>query len=320
MDLTELSLEDLLELEVYRPTTVLGSHIHSRGEWMIMYHFMAMGMEGILDGTKSMSPQEVLNDFSVTPTRMVMTTHMTGVMYGLSDRITLMGLLPYKRISMDHRNRMGVEFDTRSEGIGDLIFGGIHRLYADEERSLHLRVSMGMPTGSIDRRDDTPMGPDQKLPYPMQLGSGTWDLLPGITYQEVTQDWLRGINLHAEIRTGVNDNDYRLGNRYDLTTWVTRTIRNEVGVTFRVEGQNRGNVHGADPELDPAMVPTADPSLQGGSRVDVFLGTSLFSPEGVLKNKGLEVEFGTPLYQSLNGPQLETDWLLRVNGTFTWGD
>jgi len=33
-----------------------------------------------------------------------------------------------------------------------------------------------------NERDDTPAGSNQKLPYPMQLGSGTIDLLPAIIY------------------------------------------------------------------------------------------------------------------------------------------
>ncbi len=78
---------------------------------------------------------------------------------------------------------------------------------------------MSFPTGSIDKKDDTPMGSNQQLPYPMQLGSGTFDLLPGITYLGQHNDISWGAQVSGVIRLGENDRDYRLGNRFDATAW-----------------------------------------------------------------------------------------------------
>jgi len=57
---------------------------------------------------------------------MTMDMHMVGAMYGLSDRVTLMGMTSYKRNEMDHltyRGGMGNivrgEFTTVSKGFGD---------------------------------------------------------------------------------------------------------------------------------------------------------------------------------------------------------
>jgi len=60
------------------------------------------------------------------------------------------------------------------------------------------------------------------------------------------------------------------------------------------------------------MVPTADPHLRGGKRIDVGLGLNLLDREGDFEGQRLYVEFAMPVYQSLDGPQLETDWTLQI--------
>ena len=58
---------------------------------------------------------------------------------------------------------------------------------------LHLNAGLSLPTGDIDEEDDvlapTGMRPTLRLPYAMQLGTGTWDLLPGLTYNGNHHQW-----------------------------------------------------------------------------------------------------------------------------------
>ena len=60
------------------------------------------------------------------------------------------------------------------------------------------------------------------------------------------------------------------------------------------------------------IVPTADPDLRGGERIDLLFGLNLFQNEGKLKGNRVSVEVGFPIYQSLDGPQLEIDLLAKV--------
>ena len=48
-----------------------------------------------------------------------------------------------------------------------------------------------------------------------------------------------------------------------------------------------------------------DPSHQGGNRVDALVGLSFYGTEGPLKGHRIEVEVGVPVYQKLDGPQLQ---------------
>lgn len=77
---------------------------------------------------------------------------------------------------------------------------------------------MSFPTGSIQEKDVTPMsmGQQVRLPYPMQLGSGTYDLLPGLTYIGRAARWQWGLHASGAVRLGENDHDYRLGHHLSL--------------------------------------------------------------------------------------------------------
>jgi hypothetical protein len=304
----------------FAPIGVMGEHTHHAGGFMLSYRYMFMNMDGMRIGTNSVSNQRVLEDFMVTPTDMDMQMHMFGLMFAPTDSITLMGMVPYVKKSMNHLTRMGVRFKTESEGLGDINFTGLIKVFDAHYQRIHLNAGINFPTGSIDKRDDTPAGQNQLLPYPMQLGSGTVDLLPGITYlgQHRTVSW--GAQVSGTIRVGENDRDYSLGNRFDATAWGAWDWFNWVSTSARMDGQSWDNIDGADPALNPALVPTADPNLQGGNRLDLLFGLNFYVPEGprLIKGQRLAVEFGFPVYQDLDGPQLETGWVLWLGWQYAW--
>lgn len=159
------------------PIGVMGDHLHPQGDWMVSYRYMHMDMEGSLKGSDHISNKQIISptgeNFLVTPTEMTMDMHMLGVMYAPTGNLTLMAMAPYIKNSMDHRTRMGTTFTTGSEGIGDVQLGALYGLMEWNAQHLHLNLGISTPTGSINEKDHTPMGRG-RLPYPMQLGSGTW--------------------------------------------------------------------------------------------------------------------------------------------------
>jgi len=191
-DLTELSLKDLMDIEILS-SNVLGTHTHLKGEWMVGYKYMHMHMGGNRSGTTDQTEARVLDDFVVAPLWMDMDMHMVMLMRGVTDDITMMWMLPYIYKKMQHINRMGVKFDTTSHGPGDLKWTTTYALYGNVKRDEHSVVTWGrhrillhggvsFPTGSINKEDTTPTRVKGTLPFPMQLGSGTFDFLPGISY------------------------------------------------------------------------------------------------------------------------------------------
>ena len=113
-------------------------------------------------------------------------------------------------------------------------------------------------------------------------------------------------------RIGDNSEDYSLGSRTQFDAWLVREWSGRVSSTFRVHGESWGNIDGADPDLNPGMVPTADPARRGGKRLNLGLGTNIYMSEGTMAGNRLVLEFSFPIYQSLDGPQLQTDFEFNV--------
>ena len=124
-DLTDLSLEELMEVQVLTGD-VLGTHTHQKGEWMIGYSFMHMDMGGYRDGTSGLAFDDVLADYRFAAPSMTMDMHMLHFMYAPTDRITLMLMAPYNNNSMEHVERAtGDVFTAKAKGLGDVGFSAL---------------------------------------------------------------------------------------------------------------------------------------------------------------------------------------------------
>ena len=319
-DLLDLSLEELMDVNVFT-VNVLATHTHLAGEWMIGYHPMVMNMTGIRAGTRGVAESEVLQNFMVTPTSMRMNMQMVHFMYAPTDDVTLMVVAQRLRLSMDHLTRMGSRFTTEASGLGDARAEVFYNAYGNVRQQGHrivLGAGLSLPTGSTEERGDTPAGRNQLLPYPMQLGSGTFDLLPSVTYLGQTNRWAWLGQANATLRLGQNSSDYTLGDRLRLTALGGRELTKWVAINGQVEGEIWGNIDGANPGLNPAMVPTADPNLRGGKRIDVAIGLDFYVARGTVNGTRLAVELTLPVYESLEGPQLETTWHLAAGWSMTF--
>ncbi len=299
----------------HAPIGVMGDHLHKPGGWMVSYRYMSMDMDGNRIDQDRVSARDIVGtgsnpgQFLVAPTQMTMQMHMLGVMYGLSNRVTLMGMLNYQDNKMDHLVRNGRTFMTSSSGIGDTRLSALVSVHDSSHHKVHLNLGVSAPTGSIDERDDTPAMANAVLPYPMQLGSGTWDLMPGVTYNGRADKWFWGAQAYAMMRTDENDENYRLGNQFDATSWLARELSDSISVSARISYRDRNAIEGANPALNASIVRTANPELQAGDRIDFSLGLNYLFRSG----HRLAVEYQQPLRQDLQGPQLETDSVITAS-------
>ena len=159
-----------------------------------------------------------------------------------------------------------------------------------------------------------------RLPYPMQNGSGTWDVLLGATYTGQVRRLSWGAQANGVIRPGENSNDYTLGDRYEVTAWLAHPWSSRVSTAFRLDWQQWFNISGADPTLNPLLVPTADPERRAGRRLDGLVSTNVAVRTGPLKGMRFAVEGGVPLYQDWVGPQLGGDWRITAGIQYMWMD
>ena len=330
-----------LRADGHAPIGVMGDHRHKTGEVMLSYRYMFMDMRGNRTGDDSISVAAIAttvpNRFAgmpgqpptlrVVPTDMQMQMHMFGAMYAPSDRVTLMAMLPWIDKTMDHvtfQGGMGTTrlggFETNSSGWGDVKLSALIGLASKGEHGLHLNFGVSLPTGSTSEQDTilTPMGgrPTVRLPYAMQIGSGTYDLLPGITYNGRDGNLAWGAQLAGVIRTGKNDG-YRLGNEARLAAWASYQPRPAVSLSGRLEARTAGDITGRDSRI-MGPVQTADPDNYGGDTITLFAGVNLVSQRGALRGHRLAAEIGVPVYQDLNGPQMETDWIATLGWQYAF--
>lgn len=319
----------------HAPVGVMGDHTHSKGEWMISYRFMSMDMEDNLQGDDSISPEQIAstiaNPFAGPPTLRVvplqMTTqmHMLGMMYAPSDTLTLMAMLNYIDKEMDHltfmgptgTNRLGT-FTTQTSGIGDTKVAALWSLVNHHDYKWHLNIGMSLPTGSIDESDDvlTPMNtrPTLRTPYAMQLGSGTYDFEPGITYTGNNSNKLGwGAQYRATIRLSENDEDYTLGDIHKLTGWGSYRFADWISGSLRLTFRDQDSIDGRDITI-AAPVQTANPDNYGGERIDLGFGVNLAAQSG----HRVAFEYEVPIQQDLNGVQMEMQsmWTLGYQYAF----
>lgn len=305
---------NMLRPDAIAPIGMMGDHYHHKKGWMVSYSFMHMNMNGNYQGTDKMTTAEVHERYMVAPTEMQMRMHMVGLMYAFTDNLTVMGMLPIVENDMSMVNRMGMSFSTQASGIADAQLSVLYGLKRFNKQSLHLNAGVILPTGSVTERDNTPMQEQAKLPYPMQLGSGTWGSTFGLTYtgQATKISW--GAQPMVFLRHGENSEGYTLGNQYRLNGWVAYRFNDWLSCSFRSEGFVVGTISGQDDELNPMMTPTADIDNTGGEGINGSLGLNFYVPSGKLTGLRLGVEYMRPFYNSVNGVQMRPDNVLMVGG------
>ena len=304
--------------DAHAPIGVMGDHVMNRSEIMIEYRYMSMTMDGNRAGTDRVPVP--LPGYMVSPLSMDMQMHMLGIMYAPTDRLTLSVMTPVLSLSMDHRvNMNNTEFTAEASGLGDISVGAVYQVHSTGNSSLLLNFAISGPTGSIDEKDVTPASAGQavQLPYPMQPGSGSHALIPGLTWTRQYDNWSLGVQGLYTHYLETNDNGYRLGDRLNTSVWLARKLDHSFSLSARLNALDRGNIDGSDKNLpEPPVVPTQDPTLRAGTRVDALLGIN-YVAHG-LNALRLAAEVGAPVYQNLDGPQLETDLVFTLGAQYTF--
>ncbi len=310
----------------------MNGHSHKSGLAINNEATKNMHMDGMRQGTDRVSSSEVFADnYAVTPEDMTMEMHMLGAMYAPTDQLTLMLMANYIDTTMDHRVNPAVAgminngqggFTTESSGLGDIKLSALYRFYLEGNRKAHFGLGLSLPTGSIDEKDVTPAMPTprkQPLPASMQLGSGTFDLLPSLTFVQQFEDWSWGAQANGVIRLeDENANNYRLGHKFELLSWAGYNLTQWLGLTGGLSYGYSGELKGMQKGVNLAApggrdtVTTAFGRNYGGERLDAIFGVNLMQPSGFLEGHRLSVDLRLPLWQDLNGDQLETDAVLTI--------
>ena len=230
---------------------------------------------------------------------------------GLTEDVTLYTMLMLPSLTMDHIRRAdNSEFTTHNSGFGDTTLGALLRLYSDANDDLIMNLSGSVPTGDIFRTTSIPTrgASDQALPYPMRLGSGTFNARPGLTWKHYFEFGSFGTQFQTDIPVGRNYRNYSVSDQFRLNAWYSHLLTDNLSMSFRVENLWKTNYDGEDTATPDGVVSTNVEDFRGGYSLNLGLGVA-----ALVKGHLLNTEFVPTLYQDLDGIQLETDWSFVVS-------
>ncbi len=307
---------------------------------MLSATYMDMNMGGNIQGASPISNSSLFNQgYQMAAPGMNMQMVMLMAMYGVSDKFTLMAMGGYSYMKMPMtmllEAKNGVQYMnmyggggiyempfsemglnktiaySHSSGLGDISISGIYNAYSRAGQKVLLTLGISLPTGSINVPNTSGMY-GATTEYSMQLGSGTVDYLPAITYIHTIGKTSWGVSGSAVVRSGYNDMGYKLGNAETITTWAAHKLRQWLSVSIRAEATNQGTIRtvtGSEAENFNYSEPDAGIANSGGQHVNAYAGVNFYL-NSIIKNSRLAVEYGLPVYQNVNGIQNATTNML----------
>ncbi len=291
----------------HAPIGVMRDHVHKKGKIMTNYRFSYMKMKGLRSGNNNVQTGDALNDFMATPTEMSMRMHMIGAMYGVDDNFTLSAMSGFIEKTMNNYSSRGFEFKGEGSGIADLKLNSFYQFYKKQNNRAQINLGLSVPIGSIDEKNNS-----SNLPYPMQIGSGSYEFLPGLSYSGNLAKLSYGAQVNGVFRLNGNDNGYKFGDSYNLTSWIAKDLSRQISVSSRLDYNKVEAIEGLDPTLDVEMMATNNISLQDYQRLDLLFGVNFVMSKWFLQGNRFAVEIGAPIYQRIDGPMLETDYKVMV--------
>ncbi len=334
---------------VHTPAGVMFGHMLGQaGDFMMGYRYMYSDQNGGMShGSHAVVNQAIVNDvlrFSPSknippcnpidlesdcsiskPASMTMHMHMLDMMYAPTDWLNLM-LMP-QLVNMD----MGMEAlqsdpdhghsgNHVSDGLGDTSMVALFKVFERPGHHFNVGIGLSAPTGSILQTMD---GVDSEFgevqSYGMQLGSGTWDFKPSLTYTGQAGQWSWGAQASAVKRLqGANKLGYAFGDIFQGTAWGGYQFNNWLSASLRGVYTSQGAIRGESSRSTARSAPIDFPSNYGGQFWDVGFGLNAMIPDGAFSGHNVGVEWLQPVANQYNGYQLDRDGSLSVTWSYAF--
>ncbi|MGP0567044.1 MULTISPECIES: transporter [unclassified Nitrospina] len=323
------------------PLNIFGGGIPEPKEFRFKISQMFMRMGPMRDGTRDLKTSELvgmpaMGKFPAVPESMNMWMTMFGGAYSFSDDFALMLMSSFRYNTMPMRFNAMLQastgrsgFTMESSGLGDTKLIGKYRLYSDDHLAPTQQVSMlfgvSLPTGSIKKEFTENPAAGQNgtlLPFKMQMGSGTFDPIVGLTYQGSRDPFWYGANLVYTGRFYDNSQDYQQGDEVRLDLYSMYQFHPQSVVHLQLNGfyegrysdeprlaREQGHGHVGFNPNGPFTSPLFDPDNYGGTKLNVTAGIQ-YQP---IPLHVLELTASAPVTQNLRGPQLAEDYRIMIS-------
>lgn len=329
---------------VHAPAGVMFEHrLPNAGDMMLGYRYMYGSQNGnVQQGTRNISDQALIKQGCngakcyVTPETMNMHMHMLDIMYAPTDWLTLMLMPQFMDMNMQMRRLDGAGLPSNTlepvdyaavlhadhqhttGGIGDTGMYALFKLFDTSDQHMHLTLGVTAPTGDVGiKLRDTHGVSIGFIHYGMQLGSGTWDFKPSLTYTGQLEKWSWGAQVSGTKRMeSYNRSGFAFGDILQTTAWSSYEALDWLSFSLRGVYTVQGTLKGLYND-NYTEVGTMDyVNNYGGRFWDVGFGVSMLMPEGELQGNRLSFEWVQPVEDDVNGYQIPREAALSASWSY----
>ncbi|MDO8844312.1 DUF3570 domain-containing protein [Methylicorpusculum sp.] len=327
------------------PAGIMFGHMMNKADdIMVGYRFMYSMQDGsMLHGSNKVNDQLLIsnackglsNGCLYKPAEMNMQMHMLDLMYAPTDWLNLMVMPQIMSMDMTMSESLQAGGDDSHGGtehtssdIGDTVITALVKVADTGNHKVHLGIGMSAPTGSINAKlssgtlqnsgSSTQVEPGTAVlqDYGMQLGSGTWDLKPSLTYTGQADEWGWGAQLSGVKRLEKNDHGYAYGDIFQATGWGSYTIFNWLSASVRGIYTWQDEIRGETNQPHDTTATVDYPANYGGKTWDIGLGLNAFIPAGQFAGHSVSVEWLQPVSTDANGFQLDRQGAISASWSF----
>lgn len=333
------------------PAGVMFAHMMDQADGiMVGYRYMYSKQAGdMLRGSEAVNNSALANlacgtaaidKCYVTPNNMNMHMHMLDLMYAPTDWLNLMLMPQFVDMDMsmrqvaspadfgltdidgtklrhiDHHLNAG----HSTGGVGDTGLYALFKLLGTPNHHINLTLGVTAPTGDVTnkfRRNHQVEG--GFADYGMQLGSGTWDFKPALTYTGQYDDWSWGMQMNVTKRLdNHNESGYVLGDILQSTAWGSYQIWDWLSASVRGVYTEQSAIRGEFNDLIQALGPQDYTKNYGGRYWDIGLGLNARVVGGSLAGHGLSFEWLQPVATHQLGYQLDRDGAVAATWSYAF--
>ena len=296
----------------HAPAGVKADFTLPAGEIYVGYRFSKERFEGLLFGSQEISTSDVLDFFSVATLQHNQSKGELDVRWGITDFATLEFSVPF--IQNDALKETDTFFfETSSDVLGDISARALVDILEMDTYRLSVTLGATIPTGKLGKKGPTATSIRAVLPYPMQGGSGSPDILIGSTLLIQNDIASVGAQFNSVIRFLFNRKGYRLGNRYDFSLWGAYNLSDWASLSLRAFFERWGEIDGFDRRTNGLEDPLANPFAHGGERVTIPFGLNIYLRSGTLAGHRFSIEYYYSVHEDLNGPQMSLQRALVIS-------
>ncbi len=222
--------------------------------------------------------------------------------FGLSSDLAVFGILPYLDKRLELTPAPGMRIERRTRGVADALLFARYTAFRRDGRGSTLRIApffgLELPTGNNDDRDTA-----GRLPAPLQLGSGSWDVIGGVVLTRQTLNYEVDAQFSYKLNTEADGfqfgDELRLDGSAQYRLWPRQLGSGVPGFLYgsleaNLLSRQKNQARGIN---DPAS---------GGLSVFISPGIQFVTARWVI-----ETVVQLPVVQDLNGQQLKDDFIWR---------